>query len=350
MGATIYDIAKHAEVSIATVSRVFNGNTRVSDKTRERVLEVAKELGYQPHVSAQSLARRNSHLISAVIPVMTNDFYMGVMRGMQDALAATDYDLLVYAARRPEDVESQLARATQKGRAEGILLLSAPLSAAQIKHLKRRKQPVVLVDAYHPAFDSISVDNVQGGYLATRHLIKLGHTRIAHITANPEPPPAIQRRQGYEKALKEAGLKVESSLVVGIDKRPHAFVEEAGYASMKILLKRKHRPTAVFAASDAQALGAMRALQEEGLQIPEDMALVGFDDIDVCSYVGLTTLRQPVYDMGRLAIEKFITRREHTERPVSQTVFAPQLIVRASCGKASMTASHLTPANQDSVT
>lgn len=330
VGTTIYDIAEKASVSIATVSRVLNDHPRVAEETRARVLDVAEELGYQPHVSAQSLARQNSNLVSAVIPVLTNDFYMGVMRGMQDALATTGYDLLVYAARRTEEVDAQLARATQKGRAEGLLLLSTPPSPDQIKLLKRRRQPVVLVDAFHPDFDSISVDNVKGGCLATQHLIEQGHRRIAHITVSPEPAPAQQRHQGYVQALREAGLPVEESLIIGIDKRPHAFVEEAGYEAMRNLLRRKPRPTAVFVASDMQAIGALRALQEAGLRTPDDMAVVGYDDIQVSQYIGLTTLQQPVYEMGRLAIEKFFMRVRHPDHPVSHTVFSPRLMRRAS--------------------
>lgn len=332
MGVTIYDIAEQAHVSIATVSRVFNEHPRVSDDTRARVLSVAEQLGYQPHVSAQSLARRNSHLVSAIIPVMTNDFYMGLMRGMQDALAQSGYDLLVYAARRPEEVSPQLARATQKGRAEGLLLASTPLTKKQVKQLKRRRQSVVLVDAFDPDFDSITVDNVKGGYMATRHLIEQGHERIAYITAAPEPPPAEQRRAGYEKALTEASLDVDPALVVASDKRALGFVEEAGYEAMGTLLKRTPRPTAVFVASDVQALGAMRAARESGLDIPADIAFVGFDDIQVSAYVGLSTLRQPVYEMGKLAIEKFLMRVQHPEHPVSHTVFSPQLVVRVSSG------------------
>ncbi len=331
MDVTIYDIAEQAEVSIATVSRVFNGYANVSKATRKRVLEVAETLGYQPNVSARSLARRNSHLISAVIPVITNDFYMGIMRGMQDALAESGYDLLVYASHRAEEVDDQLARATQKGRSEGLLLVSVPPTDTHVKHLKRSKQSIVLVDAFHHDFDSISVDNRKGGYLATRHLIKLGHERIAHITVTPEPPPAKQRREGFEEALREAGLPIAPSLIASCDKRPHAFVEEAGYESMKELLEQKPLPTAVFAASDVQALGAMRALQEKGLSVPDDMALVGFDDIQVCHFVGLTTLRQPVYEMGKLAIEKLLLRMEDPDRPVSHTVFSPQLVARQTC-------------------
>lgn len=330
LGVTIYDIAKEANVSIATVSRVFNNNPRVSPATRERVLKIASGLNYQPHVSAQSLARQNSHLISAVIPVVANYFYMEIIRGMQDALVESKYDLIMYTAPKPEAVASQLDRAAQKGRSEGLLVLSTPLSDQRAKRLKASKRPVVLVDALHPDFDSISVDNRKGGYMATKHLVEQGYERIAHITISPEAPPAAERRRGYEAALKEAGRKPEKSLIAASDKMPFGFVEESGYEAMMTLLGRSPRPDAVFVASDVQALGALRAIREAEMKIPDDIALVGFDDIQVSAYVGLSTLRQPTYEMGKLAVQKLLQRIGHPEHPTTSTVFSPSLIARSS--------------------
>lgn len=334
--STIYDLAERAGVSTATVSRVFNQSARVSEKTRRRVLKAADDLQYQPHASAQSLARQQSHLVSAVIPVLTNDFYMNVMRGMQDALYHRDFDLIVYAAPRPDQAETQLARATQRGLAEGVLLFSTPLTDAQADRLRRSGRPIGLIDAAHPAFDSVSVDNVEGGYLATQHLIRKGFQRIAHIGAVPEPPPAAQRRAGYEKALRDAGRSVDRRLVAASRRRSSGFgeefAEEAGYKAMEKLLGRSAVPDAVFAASDVQALGARKAIHEAGLRIPDDVAVVGFDDIGTAEHVGLTTLRQPMHAMGKLAVEKLMKRIAEPERPPSKTVFAPRLIERASSG------------------
>lgn len=330
MGVTIYDIAREAEVSIATVSRVFNDSPRVSPATRERVLHVARRLNYQPHVSAQSLARKNTHLITAVIPVVANYFYMEIIRGMQDVLVESEYDLIMYAAAKPETVGSQLDRAAQKGRSEGLLVLSTPLSEQRAKRLKSSTRPVVLVDTLHPDFDSISVDNRKGGYMATRHLIDGGFQRIAHITINPEAPPATDRRLGYEEALREAGIKIDPALIAASEKKPFGFVEAAGYEAMQTLLTRSPIPDAVFVASDVQALGAMRAMREHGLIPPGDVALVGFDDIQVSEYVGLTTLRQPTYEMGKLAIQKLLQRISRPDHPTAATVFSPSLIVRSS--------------------
>lgn len=330
MSFTIYDIAERAGVSIATVSRVFNNSPRVSPRTRERVLAVAEELGYQPNISAQSLARQHGHLVAAVIPVLTNYFYMEVLRGMQDGLSGSDYDLVVYMAPRPEEVATQLERSSQKGRSEGLLLVSLPLSESRVRRLKASRVPVVVVDGVHADFDSVCVDNVKGGQMAAAHLVEQGYRHIAHITCRAESPPALQRRRGYEEALRAAGVKVEPGLVAASSSRPEGFVEEAGYEAMQALLHRKPRPDAVFAASDVEALGALQALQEAGLRPAEDVGLVGFDDIKVSRYVGLTTLRQPMYEMGRLAVEKLLRRLREPEHPITQTVFAPHLVVRST--------------------
>lgn len=328
---TIYDIAKVADVSITTVSRAFNEGSRVAPATRERVLKAARELGYRPHASAQNLARRRTQLVSAVVPVVSNYFYMEVIRGMQDALEGTDYDLVVYVAPRPEEVGAQLERATQRGRGDGVLVLSTPLDDDLLPFVRDTRQPVVLVDAVHEDFDSVVVDNERGAYLATRHLLEEGCRRVAHITVAPEPLPARQRRAGYERALAEAGRPAEPALVAGSERRPYGFVEEAGYTSMQRLLGLDAPPDAVFVASDVQALGALRALHEAGRRVPEDVAVVGFDDIALSAYVGLTTLHQPMCEMGRMAMEKLLARIEGGARPTSHTVCTPELVPRQTC-------------------
>ncbi len=329
MAVTIYDIARRAEVSIATVSRVFNDSPRVSDTTRRRVQHVARAMGYRPHAMAQGLARRSTNLIAAVIPVLTNYFYMEVLRGMQDALAASDVDLIVYSAATPEDVDGQLARALQRGRSEGVLVLSTPLNEERYRRLETARQAVVLVDSDHPDFDSILVDNVEGGIRATRHLIGQGFERIAHITVHPEPPPARERRAGYEQAIREAG---RLPIVASSDRRPYGFCEESGYEAMRSLIARPDRPDAVFVASDVQALGALCALQDAGLSAPEDMAIVGFDDVKVSAYARLTTLRQPMYEMGTLAVERLLLRLSEPDLPPQRFCFVPELVCRASSG------------------
>ena len=290
---------------------------------------VARELEYQPHASAQSLARRRTSLVSAIIPMMANYFFVEVLRGLQDRLAESEFDLLVYSTPTMAEMDGQIERALHRGRAAGLLLASTPLTKNHVEALKRSGQPVVLVDSFHAEFDSVSIDNEQGGYLATRYLVDQGYRRIGMIAAHPTSVPSIQRRVGYEKALLEAGMEVcEDRIVVSSDRAFDGYTEQAGGIGMQALLRRKPRPDAVFVVSDMQALGALQAAGEAGLRVPEDIAVIGFDDIVVSKYVGLSTLRQPMYEMGKLAVEKLLLRIQHPDHPTSHTVFAPRLISR----------------------
>ncbi len=334
--ATIYDIAHAAGVSIATVSRVFNHSPRVSASTRDRVCAAARELGYVPHPTARSLAKRRSHWISAVIPMMTSYFYLEVLRGVQDSLLCSDYDLVVHSTASMETIDDQLANVIQRGRSAGVLLFSTPLNDERARLLHASRQPVVLVDVYHGDFDAVSIDNELGGYMATRHLIEQGYRRIGIITANAASAPSIEREKGYRRALREAGIAYDEVLVCASnDPDYHGFTEEAGRNAMEAFLEMDTVPDAVFAVSDIQALGAMQALQERGVS---GIGLIGFDDIMISRHVSLSTLRQPMYEMGRVALEKLLRRIESPERPISQMHFNPRLVVRGSSAPAAATA------------
>lgn len=343
MSATIYDIAERADVSTATVSRVFNDEAGVSEETRQNVLDAADALNYRPHASAQNLARQHTNQIAVVTPVVANYFYMHVMRGIQHVLADRDMDLMVHAPANPQDriheqpdpesLNTYMARALQPGRNDGILLLSMPLTDEWAERLADTNRAVVLVDGKHSLFESFSVDSRDGGYEATQHLIDLGYERIGHITVAYDPPPARLRREGYEQALRDNGRTVRETLIAASDERPFAFSEKGGYRAMKTLLDRDPMPDAVFAASDMQALGAMHAVQEKELRVPEDLAIIGFDDIELSRCAGLTTLRQPAHTMGARATRTLLRRIEDSgTSPVSSTVFSPELVVRHTCG------------------
>ena len=338
MSVTIYDIAEHARVSIATVSRVFNEHPRVSEATRRRVFRVADELGYEPHASAQSLARKNTQIVSAVVPMMTSFFFMEVLRGMQDRLDESDHDLLVYAARTLDRVDGQLARALQRGRADGMLLASTPITPSRARRLAASRRPLVLVDSYHEDFDSDTIDNGRGGADAVRHLLARGHERIGLLLPLAESVPGRDRLDGARQALREADVDLDPQLVVRAewDTEMHGFTRYAGYRAMQQLLAlpASERPTAVFACADVMALGALRAAREAGLSVPGDLEVVGFDDIESSAYVGLTTFRQPMVEMGTLATELLLRRMREPDTEPSHTVFAPRLVVRETTGAA----------------
>ena len=341
MAITIYDIADEARVSIATVSRVFNQHPRVSEGTRRRVLEAAERMGYEPHTGAQSLARTTTNLISAVVPVMTAFFFMEILRGAQDRLDPSPYDLLIYPSRTFDGVDAQLTRALQRGRSDGLLLVSVAPTPDRVRRLQAAGQAVVLVDAHHEAFDSITVDNRWGARQAVDHLIGRDHERIGLLLPVSGNRPGDARRDGYYDALAAAGREVDPELIVTADWEHGlgGYTRFAGYQAMRMLLDRfagrpAERPTAVFVAADIMAFGALRAASEAGLDVPGDLEVVGFDDVNASAYAGLTTLRQPMAALGRLATEKLVRRLDAPDAPPTHTVFAPQLIVRETTGGA----------------
>jgi LacI family transcriptional regulator len=330
LGITIYDIAERAGVSIATVSRVFNAKPRVSKETRETVLRVAEELGYQPHASARSLARRQTETISAVIPMISNNFFAEVLKGLQDRMSTSTYDLLVFSAPTLEDVRPLLEKAMHRGRSAGVLLFSAPVQNGMEVQMSKGGQPVVLVDSYHHAFDSISTDNRRGGTAAAEFILSSDVQRPVVLMASPDSIPASQRLEGFRSTYEASGRTFSPDMVSVASRSAEfdGFSEACGYSGMKEFLKRDEKPDAVFATSDIQAIGAMQAVREAGLNVPEDIQIIGFDDLPMSRHLGLTTLRQPMHDIGSRAFDLLIERIQRPDTPVAHTVFAPSLIER----------------------
>ncbi len=331
---TIYDIAREASVGIGTVSRVLNNHPSVTPETRKRVRDVAKRLDYQPHTYAQRLARRQSETISAIIPFFTNYFFIEVLQGVQDKISQLGYDLVLYGVNHVDQVESYVSRALQRGKVDGILFFSMKLPDKVIARLKETKLPMVLVDTKSPDFDSISVANAEGAYAATTHLIELGHRSVGMVNAKLVSAPAIERLQGYKRALEGHGITFSETLVrTGSNNKQDGFNREAGYEAMVEFIKLgPGMPSAFFVSSDIQAMGAIAALTESNLRVPEDVAVVGFDDIELARHIRLTTMRQPMYQMGVLAIERLVARMSNPDMEILHTTFSPTLIVRESCG------------------
>jgi LacI family transcriptional regulator len=331
VSATIYDIADKANVSIATVSRVFSNHPRVSEKTRAKVLAIAEQHHYYPNVSAQALARQNSFMMAAVVPMLTNYFFMEVLRGVQDKMAESGYDLMVFSVSDPSESMTPLYRAMQKGRSEGVFLFSTYLPDAEAKRLAKNGHPILLVDCCHDLLDSIAVDNVAGAYVATQHLLQLGHQKIALLGADPVSGPAQERKRGFLQAIWEAGLYVPESMIQDCTNcTSHGFSEEAGYQTAMKVLELHPDIEAFFAMSDIQALGALKALHQHGKVPGQDVSIIGFDDIQVAEYVGLTTMRQPMYEMGQQAFELLKSKMEGNRTVTGLRKMAPQLIVRSS--------------------
>jgi LacI family transcriptional regulator len=242
--------------------------------------------------------------------------------------------MILYGVNHPDQVEGSLRHNVLRSRVDGVLFFSMTMPQNFADQYLQQKTPVVLVDAYHENFDSLSVDNLQGAYIAAKHLIALGHTRIGMLNANLESVPARERLKGFRKAMEEAGFSVDPALVKNSSSsRLDGFTRESGYEVMKqFIALRKKRPSALVVSSDIQAVGALAAMSEEGLRCPEDIAIVGFDDIELASHLGLTTMRQPMYDMGVLAAEILSERLRDPSREITHTMFVPKLVVRKTCG------------------
>jgi LacI family transcriptional regulator len=330
LSINIYDIAKKAGVSIATVSRVFNNTAKVSPKTRQRILEVAESMGYHPSAFAQSLARRNTNTIVILVPVISNYYFMEILAGIQDKISSCKYHLTIYNIKAFESTKSlhhEIENVLKKGLGDGYVVVSIHLKESEWESLQRYHIPLVLVDEYSPCYDSVSVDSIKGAYTATKYLIDQGYREVAMISAVETSKPSRDRESGYKAALRDAGIPLNPSLIVtGEDGYRDGFTSQAGYAAMLKLIQHAHVPEACFCASDIQALGALKAMNDTGVHIP----IIGFDDIQLSTYLGLSTMRQPMYEMGAMALDKLLQRIEAPETPVTHTVFSPELIVRST--------------------
>jgi DNA-binding LacI/PurR family transcriptional regulator len=336
MGVTIYDLAREAGVGIGTVSRCLNNHPSVSPQTRARVLEAAKRLRYTPHAYAQRLASKKTNTIATIIPYFTNYFFVQVLEGVQEKAQELGFDLILYGVNDPGQAEYYLRRSLMRGHVDGVMFFSMKFPESYVAKFQQINLPLVLVDGFDPRFDSLRVQNKEGARTAVRHLLGLGHRDIGMINASLETLPARERLEGYREALLEAGAPYRAERVVIAEHgKADGFTREAGRAGMKELLDRRAAGMplpAVFVASDVQALGALDAAREAGLRVPEDIALVGFDDIELAGHVRLTTMRQPMHDMGILALEKLLARLRAPGEPVSVSTFTPELIVRDTCG------------------
>lgn len=326
MAPTIYDVAERANVGIGTVSRVLNNSPNVRPETRERVLAAIKELEYRPSPMARRLSLRKTLTIGVIVPFFTRPSFVERLRGVEAAVAESEYDLIVYNVETPEKRDAYFREVPHRRRIDGLIIISLAPTDEDVRYFAHAGMPTVLIDAHHPELNRVVVDDVEGGRLATQHLIDLGHRKIGYISDPLENPfnftSSRDRYLGYRRALKEAGIPFR-----------HTYHQqgEHGHYQAKVmagrLLDLDDPPTAIFAASDTQAMGVLEALRERGLRCPDDVVLVGYDDIEVAEYLGLTTVRQPLYESGLRGVELLLDTIEETNRP-PVAVALPVTLVR----------------------
>jgi LacI family transcriptional regulator len=327
---TIVDVADEADVSYATVSRVINNKGNVNPEKRERVLRAMAELGYVANVQARSLAGGSSNIVGLLVNYIGSSYTVEIIRGIDEALQASHYDLVLYSAHTQKTKESAYVTKLTRNLADGLLLILPSNSKAYLDVLRQRHFPYVLVDYLSDGLHvpSVATTNFRGAYDATTYLLSLGHRRIGFVTGAMETGCAQERLTGYKEALKDYGIAADPQLVC----EGH-FLQPHGYQCAHELLGLANPPTAIFASNDSMAFGVMEAARERGLRLPEDLSIVGFDDIPQAAHVHppLTTVRQPLEAMGRTAANLLLKYIANPAAEVERIELPTELIVRESC-------------------
>jgi LacI family transcriptional regulator len=324
---TIYDIAKAANVSIATVSRVFNESGSVREATKKRVMKIADEMGYHPQVFAQALASKRKNIIAVVVPIMSNYFFMEILAGVQDKLHETGYELNIINIQSTQDQFEQIEHLIRRQRADGYIFISIHLPQSKWQELDRYHVPMSIIDDYSPAHDGVSVNNQKGAYKATSYLIEQGCRNVAMISALESSTPIIERVDGYRKALIDHGLPFRPELIfTGDISYRDGFTEKGGFEAMEKLLSFDPQPDACFCASDVQAIGALKSMTQRNCRIP----IISYDNLAVSEYIGLSTVRQPMYEMGAESTRYLLRRIDDPDIEIEHTTYEPELIIRRS--------------------
>lgn len=336
MRVTIKEVAKTAGVSTATVSRVLNKVGRVDEHTRRRVQEAAKELNYIPDALGRSLSTRRTEALGMLLPDLYGEFFSDVIRGADETAQQHRFHLLVSSAHNNRE---KIATTLQmmKGRVDGVVIMSPHIDAATLNANLPKNLPVVLLNSQikDDAFDSINIDNFDGARQMVQHLVEHGHRQIAIIKGTQENLDAQERLAGFYQAMRDAGINPSDSSVINGD-----FSDASGYDAAKKIMGLSPRPTAIFASNDSMAIGALSALREAGVAVPQEIALAGFDDIPIARYLtpALTSVHVPIRDLGAIAIQQLLhVIREKNHHHQEHRLLPTTLAIRESCGCAKAT-------------
>jgi LacI family transcriptional regulator len=320
---TIKEVAAEAGVSVATISRVFNGKGPVRESTSRRVMETAQALHYAPHGVARSLSMRRTHTVGLLLPDLHGEFFSEVIRGIDGEARRSGFHLLVSGFHSDQQEMAAVLRA-MRGRVDGLIVMSPDREAAVLCEHLPTGLPVVLLNNLSGAARTIAIDNYGGAVAIVKHLLGIGHRRIAFVKGPEQNADAGERLRGYRDAIgTDALLEVDGD-----------FSEEAGYRAAVHLLSVQQRPSAIFAANDAMAIGALSALRDARVTVPDDIALCGFDDIPIARYVTprLTTVNVAIAELGRRAFELLEKRLQGGEEDNQREILPTTLVIRESCG------------------
>lgn len=327
---TIFQVASAAGVSYGTVSRVINNDRHVKAETRDRVLAAMQSLGYVVDRKARSLAGGHSHVIAVMVPDLGTDYIGEILRGVDAEVSRAGYDLLLYTTHRREVTEQRIIANIAQGMAEGTLIVLPRNPGAYLLSLRSRNFPHVLID--HQGIDeqgpAVGATNWQGAFHATEYLIQLGHKRIGFITGSMDLGSARDRLAGFQAALRTHHLQFDPALVFEGD-----FHQPDGFAGANHLLSLPCPPTAIFASNDVMAMSVIDAIRSRGLRCPEDVSVMGFDDIHhaAFTYPALTTVRQPLEKMGQVATQMLLDYLKGSSTPMRRIELPTELVIRDSC-------------------
>ena len=311
--ATISDVAARAGVGEATVSRVLNGSALVREATRKKVQAAIEELDYRPSPIARSLSRGRAMTLGVIAPFFVRPSAVERLRGAEAAFTSSGYDTVLYNVSTPDQVPEQFENVAG-GRADGVLVISVPPPPREMERLLASRTPMVLVDLRYPGLSQVYTDDVEGGRLATAHLLELGHRHIAFVGDFSDNPfgftSSRHRCQGFQETMSQAGLAVPPHYV-----KEGEHSREVAVRLASELLRLEDRPTAVFAASDTQGFGVLEAAVAAGIEVPRQLSVIGFDDIEMAAYMGLTTVRQPLRYSGARGARLLVELSEAEVRP-----------------------------------
>lgn len=330
--ATIKDVAKVAGVSHATVSRVINNSAKVADDKRQRILDAMDRLGYVPNMTARSLAGGRTKVIGLLVPEIGNGYTGTIIEGIDAELSAHDYDMMLHTTHHRKVKEPIYVQSLMQGMAEGLLLLLPIDPSAYLEGLRRKKFPYVVID--HQGFDNFSptvgATNRQGVYDGITYLIELGHRRIGFVSGPDNISCSMERLAGYRAALSDHFVPDDDQLIV-----PGDHTQLGGYKACVELLDLEKPPSAIFAANDISAFGVIDAARARGMHIPDDISIMGFDDIPQAGRMtpALTTVRQPLFEMGRQAAKMLFAYIEEPEGPTQRLQLSTELVIRGTCAR-----------------
>ncbi|GAB6137253.1 LacI family DNA-binding transcriptional regulator [Halanaerobaculum tunisiense] len=331
MGLTIKDVAREAGVSYATVSRALNDHPDVNEDTKKRILKVANEIGYQPNDIARGLVNQETKTIGLLIPDITNPFFPEVARGVEEAAIEAGYNVFLCNTNWNKEREKHYIDALLQKQIDGLIMVPSSEELDHLEKLLNSGVKTIFISSFirHLDFTSVIVDNISGAQRAVEHLIERGHENIGFIGAEEDRFDNQERLKGYKKALRANNIEIEQKY---IKDQEGSYKRKSGYYLMKELLDLDLCPTAVFNYNDLLALGAIQAIREEGLSVPEDIAIIGFDDISFASLpeIQLTTVAQPKYNMGQIALENLVEQiKDKEEKNISRRILLdPELIIR----------------------